>query len=259
MNYIKRYQRLILGFLVILLLLLLWQWVGSSNLVNPLFISFPSEIFNSGYELFRSGFIYRHLLVSGQEFFLGYGLAVVLGVMIGSLAGRFSFIDNLLNPLLIILYTVPIIALMPLLLLWLGLSFASKVAIIMLAAIFPIIFNVTTGVRSVDVDLIKLARSFGASEFQIFRTITFPYALPFVLTGLRLAIGRGLIGLIIAELYGSQFGIGYLLFLFGATFQTDKFMVMIVIIVLIGGLLNELLHLLEKRIGKWRQSPSGQI
>ncbi|MBI2021348.1 ABC transporter permease [Candidatus Daviesbacteria bacterium] len=254
MKIFKRYQRILLGIMVILLLVIIWQWAGSNKVINPLFISFPSKIISSGYELFRTGFIYKHLLISGQEFFLGYGLAVVFGVFIGSLVGRFSLIDNLLNPILVILYTIPIIALMPLLLIWLGLSFAAKVVIIMLAAIFPIIFNVTAGVRNVDLDLVKLAKSFGASEPQIFKTITFPSALPFILTGLRLAVGRGLIGLIIAELYGAQFGIGYLLFLYGATFQTDKFMVMILIIVLVGGSLTELLHFIEKRVGKWRQT-----
>ncbi len=252
LNYYKRHTDLILGSLGVSAFLLLWQWAGSTRAVNPLFISYPTEIFSSAYDLFSSGFIYKHLWISGQEFFIGYTAAVVVGIAIGVLVGWYKLAYSLLNPFISVFYTTPKIVLLPLIILWLGIGLESKVLLVFMSALFSVLINTMIGMKSVDNDLIKVARSFGANDLQLFRTVVLPYSMPFILAGLRLAVGRALMGIIIAEFYGAQGGIGYLLTLYGATFQTDRLMVMILIIVIVGVSLTELIHLFEKKFESWR-------
>lgn len=257
-SFYKKHLELGLGVTGVVSFLILWQWAGSTRAVNPLFISYPTAVFDAAYTLFASGFIYRHLWISGQEFFIGYFAAVVFGIIIGVLVGWYKLMYGLLNPFITALYVTPRIALLPLIILWLGIGLVSKTVVVFLGALFPILINTMIAMKSIDADLLKVARSFGANDFQLFRTVAFPYSMPFILAGLRLAIGRGMIGIIVAEFYGAQGGIGYLLTLYGATFQTDRLMVMILILIVVGVGLTELIHFFEKRFEAWRPTKEYQ-
>ena len=141
-----------------------------------------------------------------EEFFSGFALAIVVGVPLGILMGWYSRVNAMLEPFVSALYATPRIALLPLVVIWFGIGIASKVAIVFLGAIFPILVNTITGVRTIEADFIKVARSFGASDRQMFLTVVLPSAVPMLLTGLRLGLGHALVGIVVGEMYGATAG-----------------------------------------------------
>jgi NitT/TauT family transport system permease protein len=207
--------------------------------------------------MFADGSIYPHLAVSGQEFLVGYGMAIVIGVPLGILMGWYGRINAVLDPFVSALYATPRIALLPLIMIWFGIGIMSKIAIVFLGAIFPILVNTITGVRTLNADFVKVARSFGASDRQIFLTVALPSSVPLLLTGLRLGLGHALVGIVVGEMYGATHGLGFLIATSGARFQTDKLMVGIILIAAAGIALTELLRLIERRFERWRPSVGG--
>ncbi len=248
----QNHRDFFLGSAGIVAFLLIWQWAGSTRTINPLFTSYPTQIWQAARELFSSGFIYEHLWISAQEFLIGYVIAVVVGIALGMLVGWYKIAYSFLNPFITSLYTTPLLAMMPLFILWLGIGLQSKVLVVFLGAMFPILINTMVGMKSVDASLVKVARSFGANDLKIFKTVAFPFSMPFILAGLRMAVSRALLGVILGEFYGARGGIGYLLTLYGATFQTDRLMVTVLIIVIAGVILTEILHFFEKKVEVWR-------
>jgi ABC-type nitrate/sulfonate/bicarbonate transport system permease component len=162
-----------------------------------------------------------------------------------------------LDPFVSALYATPRIALLPLVMIWFGIGLASKIAIIFLGAVFPILVNTITGVRTIGADFIKVARSFGASDRQLFFTVALPSSVPLLLAGLRLGLGHALIGIVVGEMYGATAGIGFLISVSGARFQTDRVMVGIIIIALAGVLMTSLLRAIERRFERWRPNERG--
>lgn len=158
----------------------------------------------------------------------------------------------MLNPFVAALNATPRVALLPLIVIWIGIGLASKVAIVFLGAVFPIIFNMMTALRTLDASIVRMARSFGAQDGQIFRTIALPASVPFLIAGLRLGAGRGLVGIVVGELYAATAGVGFLIAQFGATFQTDRVFVGVLIITLGGVSLDVVLRFLERRFELWR-------
>ena len=207
--------------------------------------------------MFADGSIYPHLAVSGYEFLVGYGMAIVIGVPLGILMGWYGRINAVLDPFVSALYATPRIALLPLLMIWFGIGIMSKIAIVFLGAIFPILVNTITGVRTLHADFVKVARSFGASDRQIFLTVALPSSVPLLLTGPRLGLGHALVGIVVGEMYGATHGLGFLIATSGARFQTDKLMVGILLIAAAGVALTELLRLIERRFERWRPSVGG--
>jgi ABC-type nitrate/sulfonate/bicarbonate transport system permease component len=181
----------------------------------------------------------------------------VIGVPLGILMGWYSRLDAVLDPFVSALYATPRIALLPLVMIWFGIGIMSKVAIVFLGAIFPILVNTITGVRTVNADFVKVARSFGSSDRQMFLTVALPSSVPLLLTGLRLGIGHALIGIVVGEMYGATHGLGFLIATAGARFQTDKVMVGIIIIAAAGVAMTELLRLIERRFERWRPAVGG--
>ena len=157
-----------------------------------------------------------------------------------------------LNPFIAGLNATPRVALLPLVVIWLGIGIWSKVAIVFLGAVFPIVFNMMTAMRTLDESLLKAARSFGANDSQIFRTLALPSSVPFLISGLRLGAGRGLVGIVIGELYAANIGVGYLIALYGSTFQTSSLFVGILIITSMGIALDVVLRRTEAYFEKWR-------
>jgi NitT/TauT family transport system permease protein len=248
----RRHENFVLGLISVTGFLLFWEISVLSGCVNPLFTSSPSRIWVAGYEMFRDGSIYPDLAVSAEEFVLGYGLAVVVGVPLGILMGWYSRLNAVLDPFVNALYATPRIALMPLIIIWFGIDLSAKIAIIFLSTVFPILVNTMTGVRTMERDFVKVARSFGASDGQLFKTVALPSSVPNLLTGLRLGLGHALIGIVVGEMYGASAGIGFMMQTAGATFQTDKVMVGILIIAAAGMGLTQILRMIEKKFDVWR-------
>ncbi|NLS06425.1 ABC transporter permease [Rhizobium sp. P32RR-XVIII] len=251
-EFLVRRENALLGGATMIVALLLWEAVVRLGLVNPLFTSSPSRIIATGYAMFADGSIYPHLAISGLELLVGYGLAIIVGVPLGILMGWYRRFDAALDPIISALYATPRIALLPLIMIWFGIGLGSKFAIIFLSAVFPILINTNAGVKTVERDYIKVARSFGANDRQMFLTVAFPAAVPFLLTGLRLGLGHALIGIVVGEMYSAQAGVGYLISVAGATFQTDRVMFGIILIAAAGVVLTNILRMVERRFDRWR-------
>ena len=256
-SFWMRNEHALLGTFSMLAFLAFWEASVVFGWVNPLFTSSPSRILITGYEMFADGSIYPHLQVSGYEFLVGYGTAVILGVPLGILMGWYGRLNAVLEPFVNALYATPRIALLPLIMIWFGIGLMSKVAIVFLGAIFPILVNTITGMRTLNADFIKVARSFGSSDRQLFLTVALPSAVPMLLTGLRLGLAHALVGIVVGEMYGATHGIGFLIAVAGARFQTDKVMVGIIIIASLGIALTQLLRIIERRFERWRPAIGG--
>jgi NitT/TauT family transport system permease protein len=246
-------EKKILGTVSVVLFLFTWELVGGIfQLVNPMFMSAPSLIWKAGVQLFGSGEIWNDLRVSGIEFFWGYILSVVVAVPFGIAVGWYKRMSYIFDPFINAMNATPRVALLPLVIIWLGIGILSKVGIIFLGAVFPILINTRDGVKTTPYNLLTAAKSFGASQWQIFRSVVLPSTVPFILTGLRLGVGRALIGVMVGELYAATAGIGFMITVAGATFQTDKVFVGILIFAVSGMIAMELLTKLEARFSKWR-------
>lgn len=254
-------EKKILGTLSVVLFLIVWEFMGGvwsvynpipALRINPMFMSAPSLIWKAGYELFSSGEIYNDLYVSGTEFFWGYILSVAVGIPFGISVGWYKKMSYIFDPFINAMNATPRVALLPLVIIWLGIGIPSKIGIIFLGAVFPMMINARDGVKTTPQSLLNAAKSFGASEWRIFRTVVFPSTVPFLLTGLRLAVGRALVGVLVGELYAATAGIGFMITVAGATFQTDKVFVGILIFAITGIILTEVLNTIEGRFDKWR-------
>jgi ABC-type nitrate/sulfonate/bicarbonate transport system permease component len=256
-SFWQRREHALIGTASMLVFLAFWELAVTLNWVNPLFTSSPSRIVRTGYEMFADGRIWYDIQVSGYEFIVGYGAAIVIGVPLGILMGWYGRVNAVLDPFVSALYATPRIALLPLVMIWFGIGLMSKIAIVFLGAIFPILVNTITGVRTVNADFVKVARSFGSNDWQMFLTVALPSSVPLLLTGLRLGLGHALVGIVVGEMYGATHGLGFLIATAGARFQTDKVMVGIILIASAGIAMTELLRLIERRFERWRPSVGG--
>ena len=249
---LRRWEPLLWGGGSLLLFLVAWQLVAGAQLVPPLFLPAPTEIAQATVQMFTDPTIWIDLETSGQEFLLGYLLAIAIGLPLGLLAGRYRRLAWSLDPFIAFFYSMPRIALVPLLLIWFGIGIYSKVAVVFLGAFFPIAINTMAGMRSLDTALLRAARSFGASELQVFRTIALPGSVPFILTGLRLGVGHALVGVVVGELVAAQHGIAQRMSVAGTTFQVPTMFAALIVISGTGVLLTMILQRLEKRFDAWR-------
>jgi NitT/TauT family transport system permease protein len=256
-SYWARNEHALLGAFAMTVFLLFWELSVVYEWVNPLFTSAPSRIATTGYGMFADGSIWPHLRVSGYEFIVGFGMAIVIGVPLGILMGWYGRLNAILDPFVSALYATPRIALLPLIMIWFGIGLESKIAIVFLGAVFPILVNTITGMRTISADFVKVARSFGASDMQLFMTVALPSSVPLLLSGLRLGLGHALIGIVVGEMYGATHGIGHMISTAGARFQTDAVMVGIIIIASTGVALTELLRMIERRFERWRPQVGG--
>jgi NitT/TauT family transport system permease protein len=246
-------ERKILGTISVAIFLTVWELVGNTlQLINPMFMSAPSLIWKATVQLFGSGEIWNDLRVSGIEFAWGYFLSVVVGVPFGIAIGWYKKFAYVCDPFVNAMNATPRVALLPLVIIWLGIGILSKVGIIFLGAVFPLLINTRDGVKTTPANLLTAARSFGASEWQIFKSVVIPSTVPFILTGLRLAIGRALIGVMVGELYAATAGIGFMITVAGATFQTDKVFVGVLIFAITGMVATEIVDKAERKFDKWR-------
>jgi NitT/TauT family transport system ATP-binding protein/sulfonate transport system ATP-binding protein len=238
--------------LSVVLTLGLWEWYGRG--VDPIFMSYPTAIIAAVPQMIAKGELQRALLLTLQGLSIGFVLAIVFGILIGLLMGRYRLFDYLLDVQISALYSTPNVALIPLLILWFGLGMTSKIAIVFLAAFFPIIVNTYGGVRNVSRGLVEIAQAEGASEAQIFGKIILPASLPFIMTGIRLAVGRAVVGMVVAEMFTAITGLGGAIVYYSNAFATDKLFVVIILLALLGVALTEGVKFLEVRLAPWKET-----
>ena len=252
-KFYLNHEKKILGSAGVVTFLIIWELVGNTlQLINPMFMSAPSLVWNAAIQLFSSGEIYNDLWVSGVELFWGYVLSALVAVPFGISIGWYKKMSYIFDPFVNAMNATPRVALLPLVIIWLGIGILSKIGIIFLGAVFPILINTRDGVKTTPINLLTAAKSFGASEWMVFKTVVLPSTVPFILTGLRLGLGRAIVGVMVGELYAATAGIGFMITVAGATFQTDKVFVGVLIFALAGMMGMELLTRIEARFNKWR-------
>jgi len=236
-------------------LVLLWELVTGTGWVQPLFLPSPLDVLGTGFEMLRSGELVGHVITSLRRIVLGFGLGALLGVAVGLAVGFWSLAEAVGNPLIAATFPIPKIALLPLLILWVGIGEASKVAVIMLGVFFPMAINTFAGVRTADPLLIRAAVSFGAGRWSLIRKVLLPSALPMIFAGLRLGAGTALLLLVAAEMIAANSGIGALVLNAQNLMETTKLMVGIVLLSLLGVCSHWLLARLERLALPWRSHP----
>jgi NitT/TauT family transport system permease protein len=252
-SFYQRNEGIILGGGAVLIGLCIWQAIWSyTDWISPLFFSGPNAIAKAFWISLTQGNLLADLAFSGKNFALGFGIALVTGVVFGVIIGWYRRIRLIFDPFLSALYSAPRVAMMPLIIMWFGIDYKSKVFIVFLSAFFPILVNTVAGIRNMDRDLLRAARAFCASDWQIFKTLAIPGSVPFILTGVRQGVAVGLIGVVVGEMLGSSEGIGFMVAYGGQTFQTDTLFVGFVIIAFAGILLSVLTERLERRFSRWR-------
>ncbi len=233
----------------------LWELGVRVGWLDPFFTSQPSAIAATLVEQLRTGELMANLSVSLGEFVVGFGMAVVIGIALGMLAGWYRPLEYALDPFIWFLYSAPLIAFYPLFVMWLGLGPRTVIAISFLLALPPIMTNTLSGIKHVDAEMVRAARSFGAGHRDLFFKVVLPASVPMVMAGLRLGIGRALTGVVIAELFGATAGLGFSISYYGTLLQTTNMMASLVVIVGLGVLFTQGLGALEARFDSWRTGP----
>jgi NitT/TauT family transport system permease protein len=240
------------------LVVLLGGWEIFGRDVNPVFGSYPSAIAEAAWQLARSGKLWTALLDSLRPFAVGYALAIVVGVPLGLVIGRFRVVEAAIGIYVTAGYAMPLVALVPLLILWLGLGFAVKVAIIFLLSVFPICINTWLGVAAVPKTLIEVGKAFVAPDSVILRRIILPATLPYIMAGVRLAVGRAVVAMVIAEFFTSISGLGAIIITSANNFDTATTFVPIIIIMLMAVTLTFLIGAIERRVAPWQAEIAGR-
>lgn len=229
-----------------------WELSTRFEILNPFYFPPFSKIIAKGYELFANGSIWEHMWFSLTNFSIGFAVSIVLGVIIGVPMGWYKNVSKTFDPLLSGIYATPLIALLPLIIMMFGLGAISKIIMTILAAVFPILINTMVGIANTDHRLITMARAFGARDSQIFMKVSLPGSLPYIVAGMRVALGRALVYIVVAEQYGAATGLGYLSSIAAQRFQMAAMFVPIVLIAGLGAGLNELLKTFERRLDIWK-------
>lgn len=245
----RRLQVIAIRVVSIAIVLTAWQLFGQG--INQTLFTTPAAVAAAAVGMVASGELWTYLWPSLVVLAYGLALASVFGIGVGLLLARFWALDVALDMYVTFLYAVPTVALVPVIVIWAGFETTAKVVVLFMFAFFPLVINTYQGVKAVDPKLIEVGRSFRLSEGQLWWNIILPGALPFIVTGLRLAVGRGLIGMVLADLYTAISGIGYLIVRNASTYRIDKMFVAIVVLGLLGVGLTALLRLLERRLAPW--------
>ena len=231
------------------LILIAWEIVGPH--IDPIFFTYPSKIAVAFYQLSASGDL-PHFLGQSLEVLL-YGLlaAILAGIPLAVLMARIRWLDWALDLPINALYATPLVALVPLLVLWFGIYLTAKIIVVFLFAVFPILISTYQGVRECDKTMLEVARSFRSTEWRVWQDVLLPFALPYVTAGIRLAIGRGLVGMVIAEFYTTITGLGFMITRYANNFEMDKTFVPVIVLMALGVSLTSALKWLERRLAPW--------
>jgi NitT/TauT family transport system permease protein len=230
--------------------LALWE-IACRTVISPLFLPPPSAIAVAFYDTLRSGELPRQLGQTLGVLAVGFGLAVIIGLALGILMGTVRTAARLLDPYVNALYAMPTVALVPLVIVWLGLGFEAKVFLTFIVGVFPIVINAQAGVKNIPAAYLETARAFACSRGQMFRKVMLPAAIPFFVAGLRLGLGRALVGVVVAEMFTALSGLGYMVTFYGNTFKTALLFVPIITLALLSIAITELIRWAERRITPW--------
>jgi NitT/TauT family transport system permease protein len=235
------------GFVVAILIV----WEIIAPFISPIFFTSPSKIAVAFYETTVSGELPYFLVQSLEVMVYGLVTAVVVGIPLGVAMARIRRLDWALDLPINALYAMPLVAVVPLLVLWFGIYLKAKIIVVFLFAVFPILINTYQGVRECDKGMIEVAQSFRSSEWRMWQDVLLPFAVPYIIAGLRLAIGRGLIGMIIAEFYTTISGLGFMITKYANVFEMDKTFVPVIVLMVLGVSLTTLLKWFGRRIAPW--------
>jgi NitT/TauT family transport system permease protein len=246
-------RRLVRTIVSIVVVALAWEVVTRTLVTNRLVIVPLSEVVSTFVNALVRVRFWEDVRVTFTELLIAFAIAGVLGIVIGLLMAISDAFHDYLNFWVSAFYATPTVAIAPLFIIWFGLGMESKIAVAALLGVFPVIINTEAGIRTTDRQLLEAARSFQATDFQIFRKLLVPSALPFILTGLRLAVGRALVGVVVAEFFGSRRGLGNLILSSSQVFDTAMLFMAVIILASAGALLVALLSSIEQRLAPWRK------
>jgi len=245
-------ERVLFGTLGFVGLLGAWEAASQLELVKRSLLSSPSLIVSTGIRDFGSGAIQPHIYVSLSEWLVGFGIALAFAIPVGLVLGYFRRFEALFSMLLPAYYSTPLVALIPLIILLFGIGFLEKIVVVFLATIDGVIISTMSGVLAVDQRHYDLARSFGASRGLTFRSVVLPSTLPFIMTGIRIGAGRALVGMVVAEILASNAGIGFYIILAGATIDTNRVFLGILVLGIFGVTIGEVIRRIEHHFDAWR-------
>lgn len=227
-----------------------WEYAGRH--ISPVFLSYPTAIVKAGIAMARSGELFEALSTSLRTLMVGFVVATGIGIILGLLIGRYRVIDAATDWLISALYATPLVAVIPLVILWFGLGDTAKLFIVIIMTIFPILINTVAGVRNVPLALIDVSTAFAANERQVFVKIILPAAVPYMMTGLRLGIGRAIIGMVVAEFFTAITGLGAVIVKYGNQYDTASMFVPILVLMVLGIVLTSLVRRAEEWFAPWR-------
>ena len=247
----KRDKYINYGFFSVILFFVVWETAAVSGLVDPLYIGTPHKIVAKFVQMFQRPDFYNSLQNSAQAFIIGYTSALVIGSIFGLLLGTKKKIYQILSPFVFTVNALPMVAILPLIIIWFGVGTVAKSFVVFLMVVSPIIIYTLDSTKTISSELLTMARSFKTSEWFNLKNLYFPHSLPYIFSGARVGIGRGIIAIVVSELYGFGVGIAYYLQYYGNTYQTDKLMANIVLIVSFNFVFIYLLRKIQKRFVFW--------
>ncbi|MGE0627808.1 MAG: ABC transporter permease, partial [Hyphomicrobiaceae bacterium] len=219
---------------------------------TKLFYTTPSKIAVALYHLFADGTIWQPLSVSATAFAIGLGLAILVGLPLGVIIGRSRTMNAMLDPFITALNATPRLVFLPLVMVWLGIGLWAKVLIVFIGALFPLLINTYEGVRNADKLLINVVRSMGAKEWDVARLVVIPNSMPYIVAGLRLAIGRAVLGVVIAEFFGSENGLGVMMVQAAAQYRVDVVFAALIVFAALSLAMAAVVQVIENRLTRWR-------
>jgi len=258
-SFWQRFEPIILGTSTIVVALIVWELLPrliTLSAGTKLFFTTPSQVAGTLWKMFATGSIWTPLSVSASGFAVGLGLAIVVGLPLGVLIGRSRTLNAMFDPFITAFNATPRLVFLPLVMLWFGLGLWSKVVIVFIGALFPILINTYEGVRNSDKLLINVVRSFGAKEWDVARLVVVPNAMPYIIAGLRLSIGRAVLGVVVAEFFGSESGLGVMMVQAAGRYQVDVVFSGLIVFAVLSLALTLMLQMLENRLSRWRKRSS---
>lgn len=252
---LEKNRRTIVSSAAVILFLLSWQFLPSLGVVDIRLTSTPLRVLMTAFEVVPTADFLNDFRISGIEFLTGMFLAIGIGIPLGLVLGTSRTARLFIDPPLMAIYATPRLALLPIIIVWLGIGLTSKIAVVFLGAVFYVIINTMAGVTDTDQRLVRAAKSFGATKFDIFTRIILPSALPAVMIGIRLGIGRGVLGVVVGEMFSSEAGLGNKIMTYGESVRIDHLLVYTLVVSLLGYLMTTGARIMEDRLRSWRPQP----
>ena len=240
------------GAIAVAAVLLGWQLIATYELVDPLFLPPPLAVLVALKSVVIGGTFLRDLRVSAYEFGVGLGLSILIGGVLGILSGWYPLVEKFLQPIVVALNSIPHLALIPLLILLFGIGTLPKVILVLLSCVVVMLMNTTAGVLNVDQQLMRMARSFAASDRQVIKTVVVPAVVPYFMTGVRICVGRAVVAVAVAEIFGSTAGLGNILIKAQSSFNMPVMFASVIILTVVGITLTHTAGILERRMQRWR-------